>query len=56
MDITYKPVVNIKKVESLNDILGFIKRNPNDIEEYSQEEDLVVIFALSMSKLSDGIR
>lgn len=40
MDITYKPVVNIKKVESLNDILGFIKRNPNDIEEYSQERRL----------------
>ena len=40
MNISYKPIINIKKVESLNDILGFIKRHPNDIEEYSQERRL----------------
>ena len=40
MNNLYKNIIPIKNVESLNDILKFVKRNPNDIEKYSQERRL----------------
>lgn len=40
MNNLYKNIIPIKNVESLKDILEFVKRNPNDIEEYSQEKRL----------------
>ena len=40
MNNLYKNIIPIKNVESLKDILKFVKRNPNDIEKYSHERRL----------------